>query len=227
MKSLKFRKGISTKDKIIITVVFSMALSIYIILKFSSAVSEEIINTADALIKRENTLLFKKAFGNKSRAGVDIYDLITVQKNSKEEIVEVDFKISECEKMMMTIIEDMNDGTNMISTDGYILDIPLGYVTNSPLLLNLGPKIPVKITTTDVALGEVTTEIREFGINNVLIELYISIEIETNAILPLKSGATKQTYKALIASKIINGTVPSLYSGYISRESNAISLPIN
>ena len=225
MKS-KYKKNIKLKDKIIITIILSFGISTLIIFHLASSICEAVINTADALIKRENTLIFKKAFSKKSSVSVDVNDLITVQKNSNDEIVVVDFKIDDCEKIMMTIIDDMNEGTNLISTHGYILDIPLGYVTNSPLIINLGPKIPVKISTTDVVVGSVVTSVREFGINNALIEVYINIEIETNAILPLKSGTTKNNFKILVASKIINGKIPNFYGGYISRESSSINLPI-
>ena len=226
MRNTRFKKGIMLKYKIVITIAFSFLLSMSIIYSFSKSLSNAIINTADALIKRENTLIFKKAYGNKFKVEVDLDDLIKIQKNSKEEIIAVDFNIVDCEKMMIAIIEDMNDGANMISTNGYILDIPLGYMTNSPLLLNLGPKIPLKITTTDVAVGSVNTSIREFGINNALVEIYIIIELETNAILPLKSGTTKDTYKILVASKIIAGKIPSFYGGYITKDSSTFNLPI-
>lgn len=205
---------------------FSIVFALSIIYNISSLLSEAIINTAEALVKRENILLFKRAFNNKNTLGIDVNDLIIVHKNSSDEIVTVDFKIDDCERIMMSIIEGMNDGTNMISTDGYILDIPLGYMTNSPLLLNLGPKIPVKINTTDIALGSVSTSVREFGINNALIEIYISIEIETNTILPLKSGTSKEVYKILVASKIISGKVPDFYGGHLSKESDTFNLPI-
>ena len=225
MRNIKFKKH-TLKYKIIVTILFSFCLSFTLIIHISSRLSEAIINTAKALVKRENILLFKKAFNNKNTLGLDVNDLIIVHKNSKEEIVLVDFKIDDCERIMMSIIEGMNEGVNMISTEGYILNIPIGYMTNSPLLLNLGPKIPVKITTTDIALGSVNTSIREFGINNALIEVYISIEIETNTILPLKSGNTKEVYKILVASKIITGSVPNFYGGNFSKESDTISLPI-
>ena len=225
MTKIRFKSSSRHKYKLLITIVISFLFSFIIISSFSHSVGEAIINTADALIKRENTLLFKNAF-NKKESNIDADSLITVQKNANGEIVQVDFKIANCEKIMMSIIDEMNGDTNKLSTDGYILEIPIGYITNSPLLLNLGPKIPVRIVTTDVAVGSVETAIKEFGINSALIELYISIEIETNAILPLKSGTTKAVYKFLVASKIINGKVPDFYGGYISRESNKINLPI-
>lgn len=224
MRNVKFKKKL--KYKIIITIFLSVILSFIIIHRFSSLVGEAIINSTDALIKRDNALIFKKAFSQKKYIDIDAENLINLVFNSNGEIVGVDFKIIDCEKIMVAIIDDMNYGTNLISTEGYILNIPIGYITNSPLLLNLGPKIPIKIVTTDVALGSVNTSIREFGINNALIEIYINIEIETNAILPLKTGTTKDNYQILVASKIITGKVPNFYGGYFSKESSAINLPI-
>ena len=226
MMAMRLKCNSLMKYKIILSIVLSVILSFVIVFRFSTKVSNAIINTAEALIKRENTMMFKKAFGSKNQLNINADDLIIVHKNAKEEIMEVDFKIKDCERIMVSIIENMDGSTNMISTEGYIIDVPIGYITNSPLLLNLGPKIPVKITTTDVALGSVSTSIREFGINNVLIEIYINIEIETNAILPLKTGTTKNTFNFLVASKIISGKVPDFYGGYISKESSEINIPI-
>ena len=218
---------VSIFKKVMITSIITFCIVIKIVSHFSYALSEAIINTADALIKRENTMIFKQAFSNKEKYGVDLNDLIIVSKNSKDEIVMIDFNIKECERLMMSIVEEMNEPINEISNGGYLLNIPLGYMTNSPLLLNLGPKMPLKVSTTDVVLGSVETKVSEFGINNAMVELYIKFQIEYNAIVPLKSGTYREEYSALVASKIVHGSVPSFYNGGFMRESETINLPIS
>lgn len=217
---------INIKHKTFLSILLAITLSVFLTARIAQYIGNAIINTADAIIKRENAVTFKNAFTKKNELNIDADKLINIYKNSKDEIVEVDFNIKECERMMLSIVEEMNKNTNSISENGIILNIPLGYITNSPFLINLGPKIPVKLTTTDVVLGEVKTEVKELNINSALVELYINFEVETNAILPLKSGTTKQKYTALVASKMITGTIPEFYNGAFFKKSSTFNLPI-
>jgi len=223
---LKTKKN-TKKDKIVITTIITFLISSFITSKISFYISKNILYAAESYLETENDLIFKKAYIKKNEAGVDVENLIYVVRNSKGEIVEVDFKILECEKLLMAIMEEINKNTDEIMTYGYNLNVPLGYITNSPLLINLGPKIPVKISTTDVALGDVSTKITDFGINNAMVEVYINFSIKVNALTPLNKKTKELNYSALIASKIINGTVPNFYSGTISRTSETFNLPIN
>ena len=71
------------------------------------------------------------------------------------------------------------------SEDTLILEMPLGLVTDSPFLVNLGPKIPVTIRFIDSVFTNVRTRLTNYGINNAMIEVYLSVSISYEVLLPV------------------------------------------
>ena len=96
---------------------------------------------------------------------------------------------------------------------GTILYIPMGYLTGSPFLSGLGPKIPLKIK----LIGDVRTDIKEtitdYGLNNALLKIYIYVEVATQSIIPLISNIQKTVVEYPIVLKVIEGKVPEYYIG--------------
>lgn len=187
-------------------------------------------NVKDYLLERvnkENMLLLKSSFSYLKQEDVSLDNLISVVKNTKEEIVEVNFDIKECTLILSHISGYINDSLTEYNTLGYRLDIPTGIVSNNFLLQNLGPKIPIKVEIGDVALGNVTTTVKEFGINNALIKINLRLTLNTSILYPFEALTKSTTYDTLIASKIITGHVPDFYNGAINSKSDTITLPLN
>lgn len=92
--------------------------------------------------------------------------------------------------------------------------------------MNLGPKIPVKVEIGDTALGNVFTTVKDFGINNALLELYVQIDLSTMILYPFETLEETTTYKTLLSSKVISGVVPDFYNGVLNSQSETIDLPI-
>lgn len=205
-------------------------MSILLILLLFKNISQYInFNMRDYMhsqVKKENTLILKEAFLHERNTGDKIENMIKIVKNSKEEIVEVDFDIERCTEYLYNVINYMNDVFEDYNYRGYRLDLPLGYITKNPFLMNLGPKIPIKVEIGDTALGNVFTTVKDFGINNALLELYVQIDLSTMILYPFETLEEKTTYKTLLSSKVISGVVPDFYNGVINSESETIDLPI-
>ena len=97
--------------------------------------------------------------------------------------------------------------------EGTILYIPMGYLTGSSFLANIGPKLPLKIT----LIGDIRTDIKEritdYGLNNALLKIYIYVEVVTQSIVPLVSSIQKTVVEYPVVLKIIEGQVPTYYVG--------------
>lgn len=234
MKTVKFKNKkniniykINIKNKILLAILGSVFLVVLIISKLSNYISFNLRDYLEAKVNKENLLILKNSFSYLKREDVNLDDLITVVKNSKEEIVEVEFKLKESTMILSNIVGYMNENLAEYNYLGYKLDVPIGFVSNNVLLRNLGPKIPIKVELGDVALGNVETVIKEFGINNVLIELHLKVSINVSVLYPFDTFTTSSSYDTLIASKIVNGVVPDFYNGVINSKSDSINLPIN
>ena len=75
-------------------------------------------------------------------------------------------------------------------------------------------------------LTNIKTKITNYGLNNALVELYITIEITEELTSPVTYKKNKFNYDMLIASKIINGRVPYLYGECLESKSNILSIPL-
>ncbi len=155
-------------------------------------------------------------------------DIITTVKNKDDEIVAIDFNTNNINSMLYSITnkiqQDMKDLNNLksdyIKKDGNIYYVPSGGILNKPLVSALGPKIPVKVLLKGSVLSNVKTELKDYGINNVLLKVYIHIETRINVYIPFRSKNNKVEMDIPIAMKIIQGEIPQVYGGLFSTSSS-------
>ena len=109
---------------------------------------------------------------------------------------------------------------------GIIYEIPIGVYSNSIFLSNLGPKIPVKMQLIGDIASSISTNVKEYGINNALIEVGVTIEVKSRVILPYISNDIKIKGTIPIALKVIQGKIPSYYLSGFKSDSNIITSSI-
>ncbi len=94
---------------------------------------------------------------------------------------------------------------------GIIYEIPSGLVFNNVIMTNIGPKIPVRLS----LLGDVSTnfktDVTNYGINNALIKLVITVEIKEQVILPFTSKQISVKTEVPLALKLMQGDIPHYY----------------
>ena len=118
--------------------------------------------------------------------------------------------------------EDLSSGL-----DSIVLSLPIGISSDGIYLVNLGPRIPVKVNYMGYVSSSVRIKLEDYGINNALISIYIDCFINNEFIAPFKEERINHEYNILIYSKIIQGIVPTYFGGSIEKKSNLLSLPIN
>lgn len=214
------------KKKITLIVIVSIFITIILTRRISKYMTKNILNSVFVLVEKENDLALKKAFKSKMLLEIKDTSFLNVIKNKNEEIIEVTYDIEKCEQIMNYVTQKMSESIDNITSDGYTMFVPSLSIFDWPLLTNLGPKIPVKIVLTDVAMGNIRTEIREYGINNALLEIYIDIDVKIAPVLLSQAETKSKKYSFLLSSKLITGKVPDLYNGKINRESVLFNLPV-
>lgn len=227
MSKAKFKNWTFIEHKkLIIAILLTIALSFLITNIYIKSLSKNMTTYIGAAVKKKNTLLLKEAFSINQNDSSSIENLIKVIKNSKEEIVEVDFDMSASTHLLSSITGYINDNLTEYNYLGYRLDLPVGLLSKNPIFANLGPKIPVKVELSDVALGNVRTTVKSFGINSALVEVYVDIYIRATVLYTFEVLTVDSEYSSLIASKIIAGNVPSFWGGTINSKSDTINLPL-
>lgn len=230
---LKKRK----KIKPVILLMLLIPSITYIITNFiNKKISPQLINYASIEIKKLSNLIITKSIKTENLEKLNIEDLFIITKNEKEEILTVDVNTVTLNKIILqstiNIQENLKrleqgkiNNNNEENKNGVVLKIPLGQIYNNFLLNNLGPKIPVKLKILGDIETKVNTNIKNYGINNALIEITLDISVKEKVILPINTEEITVTQTIPVAIKIIKGTVPNYYSGEINK-SSTFSIPI-
>lgn len=157
-------------------------------------------------------------------------DLISLNLNKKDEIISVDYNmdkvyvlLGESLEILYNNLEKIDFSMNYKVNDKNILWVPLGIGNKNILISNFGPKIPIKIDIlTDSSMGY-KTKVKNYGINNVLLELYLDISVSSSLLTPVSKEEIKDNFSILIASRIIAGSVPDYYNGILESTSPLVN----
>ena len=98
---------------------------------------------------------------------------------------------------------------------GILCDVSLGSVRGSTLFANFGPTIPIRLLFSSQLNTDIDINVREYGINNAIVEVYLVIYIKEQITMPLTSKRRKIKIKDPLMIDIIHGKIPGYYGGYI------------
>lgn len=227
MNKIRFKNRAAIyKKRMTFSILLSVLLAFLLTTIFVKNLSSNLLDYAAKSVKKENLIILKNAFSEGLDSSIDIDDLIQVTKNSKEEITEVSFDMKKSSKLLSNVTSYMNEYLSDYNYLGYRIDIPVGIFIKNPLFVQIGPKIPVKVELSDIALGNVRTAVKPFGINSALIEVYLDIFVRTTILYPFETMEADSEFSSLVTSKIISGTVPNFFGGTIDSKSDTINVPL-
>ena len=218
-------------------------LAVILFFGFNKKITPNLIAIAESSINKLNESILLQYRVSDLYKKIELEDLIKITKNSNEEIIAVDFKLEEAYEALSVITNYLQDSLaservrNEILThynedlssslDSIILSIPMGVMSKGIYLANLGPRIPVKVNYMGYVGTNIRIKLEDYGINNVLIFLYIDCDITNEFIIPATRKTISHNYSILIASKVIQGIVPKYYGGSMETKSNILNVPIN
>jgi len=169
-------------------------------------------------------------------------NILVITKNKNQEIITVDFNLEQAYVVLGEITRRLEENINELEkgnikidyydsylsngTEGLVLSIPMGVVSNKTYLSNLGPRIPVKIKFIGTIITNLKTKVTNYGLNNALIEVYAYIMITEEVTTPVTFKKISTEYDVLIAAKMINGRVPAFYGDSLESESSLFNVPL-
>ena len=240
LKNKKKKKNKTISVIIIITIFITISTLLFI--NYYSKKAIPILKSyAESEVRKLTILIINKSI-TKQVYNIDTEEIFKVVYNNKGEITLIDFDSKVSSKILsnMTSLVELNlraleegkidmlelpenslsDYNMDLLEKGIIVEVPLGVVTGSNLLYNIGPKIPVKLSLIgDVSTG-FSTEVVEYGINNALLKLMIDIKVDTKIILPIISDKLTIECSIPIAMKVVQGTIPNYYINGFTTKSN-------
>lgn len=241
MKSIfisKKKKVFELKLSKILSLTFILIglLTFFFLHLFSKRTNNTLINIASGEINKVTYSIITDKINNKILNDKTLKDILNINKNKNDEILYVDFNLDQAYKVLDNVsnvitssfkgIENGSVEINYLDealtheTNGLVLSIPIGVSLNSMFFLNTGPKIPVKINFIGTVLTNLETKITNYGLNNALVEVFVYIEFHNEIITPFEMKDMSFKYDAIIASEMIQGSVPQFYNGVIDTRSN-------
>ncbi len=236
MKLKNSKINISTSDKILIIIIIIFIVS-YVMLKVFTIKSEDILlNYAENKSKELALLLTTNMLEEIiEKDKIDIDTIIDIEKNNNGEIIGLDFNNKSINTLLIKINEKFhnnlqsleNEKNNIIEKKYYkktssknymIYEVPMSIVYDVPVLVGIGPKIPFKLDVLGNAATTITTNIKEYGINNSLVEVMLEVKINIQIILPFSSKKILTSNQIPLKSKIIQGKIPEYYGGIINEK---------
>ena len=220
---LKYKKKIKCFDVIIIFSIIIIFFAIVLIQKLDRLSTTILLNYAQNINYKTSSYIINEAINNIVSKN-DFLDIIDIEKDNNESIISVNFNNKKTNQLLYEISENLNNiidkyEKGKTERSNSVIFVPFGVIYDIPLLINIGPKIPFKIDYLGSADNDITINIKEYGINNSLVEILLNINIVSEIILPFKFEKQIVSKQIIISSTIIQGKIPQYYGGLISKSS--------
>lgn len=220
----KFKRRVILKNYIFIYLVIIFIEVFYSIDKIGLMISPKMINIIKNNISYYDNILIEEYLDTKELRDSYIEDLITIDKNSKEEIVNIDINTSKSYILLNKIVNNLKN-SNSTYRDMYaknkknyiVLRYPIGLISNNILINNLGYRIPIRLELNSNILTGIKSKVTNYGLNNALIEVYLRVKFTSNVVYFSLDDRVDNEYEILLASKMIMGRVPEMFNGYLEK----------
>lgn len=218
----KFR--ISNSDLIIIIILLVIFFS-YGMIKLFTIKSESFLNdfARNKSIQLTNIIINKALY--EILYNVE-YDSLMNTSINNEEFIDIELDNYKINKMLYVVNDNILENINLIengnfndiniqylNNEDFIFKVPIGVIYNVPILVGMGPQIPFKVNILGNSDNSVYTKVKEYGINNSIIEVILNIKLNVQIILPFTSKEIQINKEIPIDTKIIEGKVPKYYGG--------------
>lgn len=239
-KKIKLKKS----NKLLLIIAIFIIVIIYAIYYINKKITPIYLNIAENEVKKISNIIINDSIDNKLSNSIQNEKLFYVKKNSKGDIVSIDFNTMEVNKFLSGVTNNLEENLKYIESGkidkinnyrnlfniynknklqkGIVCEIPLGSIFNNTFLSNLSGSIPVKLNLIGNIISNVNIKTKDYGINNTLVEIYADINLTMEVILPYAKKKTKIKTSIPIGMKMIQGSVPSYYS----TSSTPITVPI-
>ena len=228
-------KKISFVTFTIYLITITIICAIIFIYYFANKLGPNLIKCAEDELNRLTSIIMSNCI-SKYLEQTGQLNLITISRNNNNEIERIQYNtkiLNETRAKILSILDDDLDhlvsgdieatdlNLNKISNEyyektpkGIIFTVSIGSATGNPFFANLGPKIPLNLTTVGDTTAEITTNIKEYGLNNALLEISIILKATTIIHMPFLSKEVTVINTIPLSIELIQGVIPSNYLNY-------------
>lgn len=247
MKLKLKRKTTINKNKfLILSILLAIVMSFTLVTKIGTKIKPSLVRYATVEAKRFSNIIINYAVDEVVTNNLDNEKIFNVVKNKNDEIETIDFNTKNVNKILELITKNIqakllaveqgdikalgiNDGLKGINFEnikkGVVCELPAGSLFSSSLLANTGPPIPVKLSFIGEVSATISTNVKEYGINNVYLEVNVHVEVLERITMPIFTEEVKSENDIPIAIRVIQGKIPNYYINGFENHSNSYTLP--
>ena len=246
-KRFKKRKHISFKINIFVLSIITLIITLILLINFiGNKITPGVISYAETELEKFTTRIINSVISSELK-NASLEDLFIITKDNNEYIKTIDYNpivVSSILANITTKVENtlrsVEKGENLfeLSNDilenydieklkkGIIFEMAITTIFDNPLISNIGPKIPIRISMLGSTNSNLNTKITNYGINNALVEISIVINVKLQIVLPYKTENVSFQNSIPISLKLIQGTVPSYYFSGLDKNSSSFVIPV-
>ena len=232
MKDIKKLKNI-----ILFIFIIGIIFALILIKYFSNKIEPSLTKYVESETKRIITIIINNSIRTQISKQIDSNSILITEKDDDQNITTIDFDTQNVNKISSIItstieknlklvengnIDELNIDLNEVSDidyqqlkDGIVYYIPVGNINGSFLINNIYPEIPIKFTMSGDVVSNIESEIKEYGINNALIEVKAKVSVSMIISMPFVTKENSVQTSIPLIMKIIQGNIPDYYNGSI------------
>lgn len=215
-KRLKGKKPKKIKKTSILRmeVVMVLILIFVVILLIYNRIDKKIMPTvmtmahikANTIATQAISTAINKSFKEKN---LNAQDLVIYDYNENGEIVSWSINTPVINELCADIVVGISE--QLENTPDTTIKVPLGNISNSKMLANIGPKINIEVLPTGSAVINYDKEFRSTGINQINHTVWLNVDTMVKVVIPMSSEEIRVTRKIILVDKVLSGKVPPSY----------------
>lgn len=223
--------------KIIIINILTVLIFMLILINYYG---KRYLNRLNKFITENNRLIVKKEINNfiisnKIDDSKKLYKLIY---DDNKNVTSAELNINYINYYLSDYIKSFNDHLknslyNELTKDYFksiktknntYLLVPIGIIYDNPFLFNVGPNIILHYDYISSITFNVELDISDYGLNNILVNIYLNLDVEQSALKPILDTTNKYNYRFLISSNIVYGKVSDYVGTNITSKSSPVTI---
>lgn len=206
-------------NRAVLVALLLCGLLFYLDHTMSAVVDRSIINHKTNL----GTSLLNEAIETalqQTQAAPDPGDFITITYKQDQTVATIQTNTAHINHLNTVLTKQLLSTLRSMETQ--TLSLPLGSLTDSPLLQGRGPRVQFKFQPGGTMNTSIHSAFSSAGINQTNHQIYLDVAVEMACVGLLRQRKTTVTTRYLVAETIIVGEIPSSYSNILLEDQSRI-----
>ncbi len=191
-----------------VAVMFMITICLLVDLRLKASILE-IAKTQAELMTVE---VINDAINNNIVAHTDYQDLVYIHKDDNNRVVMIQANTVKINQLMALTVNEVIKNTKKLQAN--TINLHLGEVTGSPLLMGRGPAFTVRVLPIERVNVEVDNKFDQAGVNQTRHIISFKINTAIKIAVPLVSEELEVSTTVPIADTVIVGEVPQTYVNF-------------